>query len=146
MVGAAGSGVEGFLVGGVGCGEGVEDIAAGAGAGVDEVELLELVEGLLVEVEALALVVAGVGAADVGAFLPLEAEPFEVFEHGFDELGLAALVVEVFVTEEESAVVLLAALLCDPEGAGVTEVEVAGGGGCDASAVGMGWVGYHGCH
>jgi hypothetical protein len=44
-----------------------------------------------------------------------------------DELGLAALVVEVFVTEEEGAMVLLAALLSDPESAGVAEVEVAGG-------------------
>jgi hypothetical protein len=51
----------------------------------------------------------------------------EVFAHRGGELGSATLWVKVFVAKGETAMRLLRALEGRPEGAGVAEVEVAGG-------------------
>ena len=55
--------------------------------------------------------------------LPLDAEPVEVFDHGFDELWLGAVWVEVVVAEIELAVGSSGTLICGKEGAGVAEME-----------------------
>ena len=46
---------------------------------------------------AFALVVGSVGAADVGAFAPAEAEPLQVLEHGGDVFRLAAVAVQIVI-------------------------------------------------
>ncbi len=115
---------------------GLLEVFAAAGAGVDVASGDEGAPGFEVERTALALVVGSVGASYVWAFGPLEAEPAEVFEHGMDVLGLAAVGVEVFIAEDERALVRLGSLGGDGEGAGVAGVEVACGGGGDAASVG----------
>ena len=84
---------------------------------------------------ALALCVGTVGAAAVGAFGPAESQPAEVFDHGLGELGEGALGVEIFVAEDEGAVMVAGALGCYREGTGVACVEQARGGGGEAAAV-----------
>lgn len=153
---AAGAGVDGFFICNLGvCGLGVcrvgafvgglgglLEVFAGAGAGVDVAGGDEGSPGVEVEVAAPALGVGAVRASCGGmvayawSFRPLEAEPAEVFEHGVDVLGFAAVGVEVFIAEDERAVVGLGSLGGDGEGAGVAGVEVAGGGGRDAASVG----------
>ena len=133
--GAAAAGVErlvvgmrigvGVLVGGV---HHLREVAAGAGAGVDEAGGEELLEGGAVGGQAL-------GLREHGR-LPGDAEPGEVFEHGGDEFGAGALGVEVFVAEEEGAVVLAGAGVGGEECGRVAEVEQAGGGGREAADVG----------
>ena len=83
----------------------------------------------MVEREAVALAELGV---------PGEAEPVEVFAHGGGELGAGALGVEVFVAEIERAVGGAGALVGDPEGARVAEMEQAGGRGGETTDVGCG--------
>jgi hypothetical protein len=128
--GAAAVVVEGLVVfvfvGGVG---GVEEVAAGAGAGVGEASGEEVVECVAVEREA-------VGLAELA--VPGEAKPVEVFAHGGGELGAGTLGVEVFVAEVERAVGGAGSLVGDEEGAGVAEMEKAGGRGGETAGVGRG--------
>ena len=114
----------GVFVGRVG---GEREVAAGAGAGIGEAGGEELLEGGEVEGQA-------VGLAELG--VPGEAEPEEVFAHGGGELGARALGIDVFVAEVERAVGGAGALVGDEEGAGVAEVEKAGGRGSEAAGVG----------
>jgi len=110
---AACTGVVGLVVGGgvggvvvvrllaVGGGEGVEDIAAGAGTGVDVAGIAEgAPDG---EVVALALEVGSAGAANVWALLPMDAEPVEVIDDGVAEFRAAAGGIEVLDAEDEGA-------------------------------------------
>jgi len=90
-----------------------------------------------VEREACALVVRRVGAAEVGAFGPREAEPAEIFDHGGDVLWAAARAVEVVVAQEERAGGEACALGGDPEGACVPEVQIPGRRRREPAAVGV---------
>lgn len=65
-------------------------------------------------------------AADIGTFLPFDAEPPEIAQLGLDELGANAVAVEVLVAENEDTSRLAGAAVGDPESAGVTEVEQTG--------------------
>lgn len=123
----AGAGVGGALVGGVGGGGGAGDVGAGAGAGVDELEVAEAGESGVVEVEALRLGVRGLGTADVGAFVPVEAEPAEVGDGEFGHAGADTGAVEVFGAEDDAAPCPAGKQPGEEEGAGVAEVEAAGG-------------------
>jgi hypothetical protein len=67
-----------------------------------------------------------VRAADIGTFLPFDAEPPEIAQLGLDELGSDTVAVEVLVAENEDTSRIAGAALGDPEGAGVTEVEQTG--------------------
>lgn len=87
------------------------------------------------------MLVGAEGAADVGSFLPLDAEPTEIFDLGELEFRSDTGRIEVVVAKDEGALGRAGALGGDPEGAGVAEVEVAGGGWGDATAVGVGGVG-----
>ena len=130
--------VNGFVVGSAfvrGAG-GFEDVAAGAVARIDEAGGVEFFEDGAVERAAGLLVVGRVRAADVGAFLPGEAEPAEVGEHGVDEIEAEAGGVEVVVAEDERAVGEAGAFGGDPEGAGVPKMQIPGGRGGEAAAIG----------
>lgn len=125
--------VNGFVVGRGGGGfvrgaEGFEDIAAGAGAGEDPAGGVEAGEGAAVEREAVALADDRLG--------PGEAKPVEVLEHGGDEIEAEADGVEVVVAQEERAAGGAGALGGEPERARVAEVEMAGGRGSEAAAIG----------
>jgi hypothetical protein len=134
--GAAGSGVVFGGVGLVGRRESEGDFPAGAGAGVEESLSAELFEGLSVEGKAEALAVGAEGTGVIGAFLPMDAQPEEVFDCGGLEFFLGAQGVEVVGAEDEGAPSGLGSLESGPEGGGVSEVEKAGGGGGDSAAVG----------
>ena len=132
--GAAAAGVEGFVVG-MGIGVGVfvgrlrhlGQVAAGAGARIDVAGGEELFEGGAVGGQA--------GGLREHGRLPGDAEPGEVFEHGGDEFGAGALGVEVFVAEQEGAVVGAGAGGGGVERGSVAEVKQSGGGGREASDV-----------
>lgn len=81
-------------------------IFAGAGAGIDCAGIAEFAPCIEIKIAALTLQIRGVRAAAIGAFGPAEAEPAQVFHHGVGELGAAALGVDVFIAENESAVVV----------------------------------------
>ncbi len=115
---------------------GFEDVAARAMAGIDEAGGVEFFEDGSVERASGLLVVGRVGAAEVGAFLPHEAEPAQVGEHGFDEIEAEAGRVEVVVAQDERAGGLPCALGGDPEGARVPEVQVTSRGGRETASVG----------
>src|ERR1700677_811831 len=93
---------------------------------------------LAVDFCALGLAVGTIGAADVGAFVPGEAEPAEGVEDllfgGGDEAGA----VGVFDAEDEFAVALAGKEVVDEADVGGAYVRVAGGGWSDADAY-RGW-------
>ena len=125
--------VNGFVVGGgrgggfVGGGDRVEDIAARAGAGENATGGVEGGEG--------GAVAGQPGALRDDGFVPGEAEPAEVCEHGGDEIEAEAEGVEVVVAEEEVTAGGAGAFGGEPEGARVAEVEVAGGRGGQAAEI-----------
>ena len=83
-----------------------------------------------------ALRVGTKGAAAVGTFRPGDSEPAQVFDHGLHKLGATALLIEVFVAENQRSAVLRASLGCNPERARVSEVEKTCGRWGDAPAIG----------
>jgi hypothetical protein len=106
------------------------EVFAAAAAGVDLAGEEELVEGFAIEREALGLRDDGWGPGD--------AEPGYVFEHGGDEFGAGAVRVEVFVAEQESAVVIAGASEGLPEGGGVAQVQKTCGARGQSADVGAG--------
>lgn len=103
------------------------EIFARAAAGIDQTLFEELLPGGTVECMAPALRVGRERTAEVGAFLPLDAEPVKIFESGIGVDGAAAVGIEVFHAEGEGAGGAAGALKRRPEGEGVADVQVAGG-------------------
>ena len=132
---AASAGIHRLVVAFVGSRGGERQVFAGAGAGVDGSGVAQFAPGVEVELAALALAVGAEGAADVGAFVPADAQPAKVFEHGVGEVGLGALGVEVLVAKSEYSFAFECALVGRPEGRRVADVEQPGGGGGEAAAV-----------
>ena len=131
---AAGAGVAWRELGGhllLACGF---ELFGGAEAAVGGAVGEEQVAVLAVDFGALGLAVGAVGAADVGAFVPGEAEPAEGVEDlllgGGDEAGA----VGVFDAEDELAAALAGVDVVDEADVGGADVGVAGGGGSDADA------------
>ena len=93
---------------------------------------------LAVDFGALGLAVGAVGAADVGAFVPGEADPLEgVEDHllgGGDEAGA----VGVLDAQDELAAALAGEEVVEQADVGGADVGVAGGRGGDADADGAG--------
>lgn len=83
-----------------------------------------------------ALRVGTKGTAAVGTFRPGNSEPAQVFDHGLHKLGPTALLIQVFVAENQRSAVLSAALGCNQEGTRVSEVEKTCGRWGEASAIG----------
>src|ERR1700722_2558495 len=133
--GKASAGVNQLVIGGVRGLRGGSKVFAGAGAGVDGSGFAQPMQSGAVEQHSFALMVRVERPATIGAFLPFETEPAKVFEHRSDEFGAATVGGEVFVAENELAVVLEGALLGSPECAGMPEVQKAGGRGREASAI-----------
>jgi len=104
------------------------EIAARAGAGVDVSPGEESLERGAVGGQA--------GGLREHGRLPGDAEPGQVFEHRRDEFGAGALRVEVFVAEEERAVVLACAGEGGEKRGRVAEMKQAGGGRREASNAG----------
>lgn len=74
--------------------------------------------------------------------MPADAEPEQVFNRGAGEFTAGAVGVEVFDAENESALSVAGALIGLPEGAGMANVEIAGGRRRETAAVtrgGCGW-------
>lgn len=91
---SAGAAVDGRAVAGVRCACGVE-LGARAKAGIGEAGVLQLVQGALVQVEAIVLV--------VGAFVPLESQPGQVVDQLGGKLGALAAVVQVLDAQHDAA-------------------------------------------
>ena len=91
-----------------------------------------------VDFGAFGLAVRAEGAADVGAFVPLQAEPAESVEDhllgGGDEAGA----VGVLDAQDELAAALAGVEEVEQANVGRADVRVAGGRGCDADADGGG--------
>lgn len=79
---AAGSGIDGFFFALVRRLECAKDILTRAGAWIKKTGMAQALKFCAVEFDAFALVVRSVRAADVGTFIPREAEPLQVFDKG----------------------------------------------------------------
>jgi len=115
-----------------------QDVLAGASAGVDGPEGTQVVEVLSIEVDAGALIVGGERTANVRAFIPGKAEPFQILNEAVDEFRANAGAIEVFVAQNELAGGGPGAFLGDPESAGVAEMDIAGGRRSEAAAIPFG--------
>ena len=87
-----------------------------------------------VDVVALALQVRPAGAANVGAFLPVDPEPLEAVVNGGEGFGGVAGGIGVLDTEDEGALVMASEQPVKQGGAGSSDVEVTGGGWGEANA------------
>lgn len=130
---ATGAGVD-EAAGAVGGTGGLLNVFSGAIATKNQVAGLEVVEDGLVDRIAFGLVVGTGGAADVGAFVPGEAEPAQVVEDFVGAAGLYARQVEVFHAEDELAVLEADLKPGQESGAEIAQVERSGGAGGVASA------------
>lgn len=137
LMGTARAGIDEFIIDGVGGGGGGLQVFAGAVARVNETALQKFLEGGAVKSHSLALVVRRKWAAEIGSFLPIEAEPTQVFEHGGDEFRLATRDVEVFVAQHQNSIAFPGALLGRPESPRMPEVQKARRRWRDAAAINL---------
>lgn len=77
-------------------------------------------------------------SAAVGTFLPGDAQPVQVVDHGIDEFWTTALGIEIFVAENQRSTAFPCSLGGDPECPRVADVEEAGGGRSDPTTVAFG--------
>ena len=82
---------------------------------------------LAIEIEAIALTVGSVRPADIGAFIPVESHPLQVFEQLSFEALFAALDVGVLDAQHHHSALLAGEEPVEERGAGVADVQVAGG-------------------
>jgi hypothetical protein len=75
------------------------------------------------------------GPAYIRTLLPLQTEPMQIFDHGFDKMWPRAFRVQILVAEDQRACGVKRALLCHPEGARVAKVQVSGGRRSQPAAV-----------
>jgi len=111
------------------------EVFAGATAGIDESAFEELAPRGEVVVVALALRVRRARAADVGAFMPADSKPMQIFDCGFCVDGAAAVGIEVFHAQDQGAVRCAGSLGGGEEGARVADVQVACGRRGEAASV-----------
>ena len=131
----------------MGRGEGGGEVFAGAVAGVQEAAEEQAPPGIDVGGVALALEIRRAGTADVRPLMPADAEPEEIFNGGGGELSAASLGVKVFNAQDDCALGVAGALEGFPEGAGVADMEIAGGRRRNAAAiVGRRRGGSYSCH
>ena len=106
----------------------------GAGAAVGVAGGEQLRGGGLVAGQSLGLAVGGVRPADVGAFVPVEAEPAEALHDAVFRTGDGALLVGVFDAEDECAAVMAGEEPVEEGGAEAADVKLAGGAGAESDA------------
>src|SRR5580692_592531 len=103
------------------------EVFAGAAAGIEIAAPEKPAPGSEIDGTTLALHVRGEGTTLVGPFVPANSQPTEVFKRGVGVDGLAAVGIEIFHAHDERAACLAGSLPCGPEGAGVADVQIAGG-------------------
>jgi hypothetical protein len=81
-----------------------------------------------IDLEPVGLPIRAVGAAHVGAFVPVETEPFQVGDELIFKADFAAIDVGVFDAKYHSAALLAGEEPVEESGAGVADVKVPGGG------------------
>ena len=89
----------------------------------------QLAHGGLVAVELLRLVIGAVRPADLGALVPVDAEPAEAVEDGLQGLGHVALLVGVVDAQDELAAVLAGEQPVEQGRADAADVQIAGRAG-----------------
>jgi hypothetical protein len=70
----------------------------------------------------LVLAIRSEGSAGIRSFLPSEAEPTQVFDHGVIKVRLGSIGIEIFVAQNQSSLGGERAQVRDPEGAGMAQV------------------------
>src|ERR1051326_4239614 len=110
-------------------------VFARAGAGVDQAAITQFLPRRQIDAAALALRVRREGPAHARPLIPVESKPAQIFIHGAHEFRPAALIVEVFIAEDERAGGVARALPGDPESAGVAKMEVSRGRGSETAAI-----------
>ncbi len=134
--GPTGSWIDGLVLGVRGCvargafmgrGDGGSEVLSRAAAGIEKAAEEQATPGVDVGLAALTLKIGLAGTADVRAFMPADAEPEQIFNRGAGEFTTGAVGVEIFDAENERALCVAGALIGLPEGAGVADVEIAGG-------------------
>src|SRR5581483_3331700 len=113
----------GFIVGSTGR---LSKILSRTRAGIDAAGIAQSPPRFQVEAAPVALRVRVIRSAAIRTLAPVNAEPLEIFKHGGDKLRSAALRIEVFVAENQHAIMGFCALSSDPKGAGMTNVEKSG--------------------
>jgi hypothetical protein len=104
----------------------VFQVFAAAGAWINEAPIAETTPCFEVEVMTLALGVRSERPAYVRTFVPIDAQPAQVFIHGVDEFRPGTLLVKIFVAKNELSSGGECAPVSDPEGTRVPEVKVSG--------------------
>jgi hypothetical protein len=135
---ACGAVVAGRLLGGdLGPAHGLElgfGLEGAIGGAVGE----EFLDVFAVDFGALGLAIGAEGATDIGAFVPMEADPLEGVEDHLLAGGDEAGAVGVLDAENELAAALLGEDVIEQADVGGADVGVAGGRGSDADAGGTG--------
>ena len=104
--------------------------------GIEEAALLQLPPSSEIDAVSLALDVRCIRASDIWPFLPIDAEPAQVFERGRGIFCAAAIGVEVFHSHHEGADSGDGPLVSGEECPCVADVQIACRGGCEPAAIG----------
>src|SRR5947209_3314735 len=90
-----------------------------------------------IDLETVGLPVRAVVTADVGSFVPIEAEPFQVGDELGFKAGFTAVNVGVFDAEDHGAALLAGEEPIEESSTGIADVQMAGRGWCETYADGI---------
>src|SRR6266496_3498313 len=120
----------------VGCSCRMCQLLARACARIDESAVAQDPPRLRVDFSPLTLRVRGMRPTAVGAFVPLQSQPAQVFIHCGDVLRPASVWIKVFIAEDERTAGALCPLCGNQESARVAEVKIAGGRRSETPTIG----------
>src|SRR5215469_6188429 len=132
---AAGAGIAKLIITFVRSFERALQIFARAAARIDEAAVAEFAPRVDIEIAPLALHVRTKSSAGIGPFLPGQAEPAQILEHGVNEFGPGALKIQILVAKNKFAACGAGPLVGHPEGSRVAEMKVSGRRRSEAAAI-----------
>ena len=115
--------------------DGLLNVPAGTGAGINQVARAQFFQCLAVKTHPLALVVRGKSAAAIRAFAPRKAKPAQIFDHRVHKLHFEARGIKVFIAQNQLTAVCPGTFLRHPKGPRMAQMQISRGRGREPPAI-----------
>ena len=132
---AASTGIDRLVIGVIGRTRRLGQILTRTGARIDKAGIAQFLPCSYVVFPPLALAIRRVRSAAIPAFLPMNAQPKQVFDHGRNKFRPRSLRIKIFVAQDQDSVTLSRSLRCDQEGPCMAEMKQSGGRRCKTPAI-----------
>ena len=116
--------------------EGGSEILPGAAARINKAACAKGLPCVPINVSAMALFVGGERSAEIGALIPVDSEPTQVFESGAGVFRPAAIWVEILHSHDQQSTSFTSSRPCAMKSPGVAQVKEARRRWCETTPIG----------